>query len=160
MAYFDHDGNAISRVEWDARQNDPDYRIVRSYESEEVKAEVIWLGYIVDHINVPMEHWNMFEFNVYNVIMRTSGRKAYAKDPIYSKEMSRKDIAILEWEQFLGQHTECEHQVDGDTGTLGELVIKGEVFRDIVADEHEDEMESEDNVSVDTFQANPDAGSW
>tara|TARA_R110000851_G_C13102760_1_gene569329 strand:- start:76667 stop:77152 length:486 start_codon:yes stop_codon:yes gene_type:complete len=161
MAYFDRDGLPLSRTEWEEHRTDRDYCIVKSYENEDIKVTILWLGFVNDHINIPKNHWKLYELKVENVMRRLNGHKYYVQDPIHTERYSTESVAIDHYANFLVNNTECVFLDVSGKGENRNLKYLGHVIEeDIVAAEHEGEMESEDCVSVDTCESNPDAGSW
>ena len=48
ISYHDHNGNYMSREQWEEKQADEEYRLVKKFDNGEVRAFVYWDGEIKD----------------------------------------------------------------------------------------------------------------
>ncbi len=159
MGYFNRRGESISPTHWAALNDDEDYRVVRHYYNGDYLVTVNWLGGKIDTKTVPRDFWKLFELRVLSNVSLSDGTQRMVLDPLISDHYPTEESAIKAFEKFLVENTDSYygHAVDAQPG---KLVMLGDLPRDIVSDEHEDEMESDDCVSISTFESNPDAGTW
>ena len=114
--YYNRDGLRIQPAEVKAKMKDPAYRIVRSFENDTVRLEVLWTGMGGDPNDSLPDFWPLFELQVFN--MNSSG--ARAPDPIdHGKVFPTEKKAIAAYEEFLVKWGGGELGQDGEFVEVG-----------------------------------------
>lgn len=108
--YINRDGAMIPKDDWEARQKDDNYRIVRTYDNGEVYAEIVWVGRVVNPDDTWPDMWKIFQINVFNY--NEFGDKI--ADPVmFGKWYSNLLSAESDFEAFLVKWTDSHINEDG-----------------------------------------------
>lgn len=110
VAYLDHDGKLISQATYEKCQADQNYRVLRQYDNNAVRIELLWTGKIANYGQVFPDFYKLFTLRVHNY---RDG--ALVKDITQDGQtFPTMEKAIAGYETLLLQWTDCVTNSEGD----------------------------------------------
>ncbi|MFK3741065.1 hypothetical protein [Massilia sp. TN1-12] len=119
VLYQDRDGKRIDGEQYKQARQDPSYVQVRSYDNNQVRATVEWIGRIENPQDQFPDYYKLFRVDVWNY---TDGGQL-AKDPAYPQFFSNEAAAAKEYEAFIERWTEAERMADGELVEHGNTLL-------------------------------------
>ena len=161
MIQLTKEGNRISYDGWRELMADENYKYQRRYENDKFKVEVYFVGILraQNMTDIPREHWKLYEMGVFNKIKNKNGEIEYAKDPSVTTTHNTEQEAILAYQEFLNEYTECHYDTHIDCETFEE--VRGE-FVEVGNIRASDSVNFDESAKefLKDYQDTDEAGSW
>jgi len=128
IKYFNREGIQIAKPLYGKLIADESYVIVRRFENDRIKIEVMWTGEVKDAQNYMHTMLPLFRINCWNIVTEEStGVRHLAIDPIMNGAVLHNEAsAIHAYESFLASWTECSLEAKDDGTT--ELIEVGNKY--------------------------------